>query len=598
MAKAKKAEVEVPLVSENPDIRKPRLTKLIIRNYRCIGSSPVEIDLNDIVVLVGANNVGKSSILKAYELAMSQGSGRADLKLEDFPNNEINPVCLPEIELHTIVYDNTPGERWIEKLGNGEMLVRERWIWASEGKPRREGWEVASKQWSENVPWGAPNVANTRRPEPHRVDAFDSPEEQAKVIKRLLMQALTDRVKNLKSHNQADGEEENDYKKLLNSVRALQKKIVLESKEQIDAVNKELTLLVGKVFPNYKIDFDPKPEDDLDSAINLFKADPQLLMGPEDGFLSTIDRQGSGARRTLLWTAIKFISENSQKGKDDLLTRPHLLLLDEPEICLHPNAIREACNVLYDLPTTGNWQVMVTTHSPIFIDFSKDNTTIVKVEKTRDGDIKGTTVFRPDKVKLDDDDKKNLKLLNICDPYMAEFFFGGRVIVVEGDTEYTAFNYVKRQKPDHYKDVNIIRARGKATIVSLIKILNHFGSDYAVLHDCDTPRITTKKGKEMANPAWGNNPNILNEMNAKPIGNSTRLLASLPNFEEAYFGEIAEEEKPYNALRTLEDDEEKFNTVETLLKALVDFASPPPVKCAEWLSMEDLENKLNLALLP
>lgn len=598
MAKAKKAEVEVPLVSENPDIRKPRLTKLIIRNYRCIGSSPVEIDLNDIVVLVGANNVGKSSILKAYELAMSQGSGRADLKLEDFPNNEINPGSLPEIELHTIVYDNTPGERWIEKLGNGEMLVRERWIWASEGKPRREGWEVASKQWSENVPWGAPNVANTRRPEPHRVDAFDSPEEQAKVIKRLLMQALTDRVKNLKSHNQADGEEENDYKKLLNSVRALQKKIVLESKEQIDAVNKELTLLVGKVFPNYKIDFDPKPEDDLDSAINLFKADPQLLMGPEDGFLSTIDRQGSGARRTLLWTAIKFISENSQKGKDDLLTRPHLLLLDEPEICLHPNAIREACNVLYDLPTTGNWQVMVTTHSPIFIDFSKDNTTIVKVEKTRDGDIKGTTVFRPDKVKLDDDDKKNLKLLNICDPYMAEFFFGGRVIVVEGDTEYTAFNYIKRQKPDHYKDVNIIRARGKATIVSLIKILNHFGSDYAVLHDCDTPRITTKKGKEMANPAWGNNPNILNEMNAKPIGNSTRLLASLPNFEEAYFGEIAEEEKPYNALRTLEDDEEKFNTVETLLKALVDFASPPPVKCAEWLSMEDLENKLNLALIP
>lgn len=598
MAKAKKAEVEVPLVSENPDIRKPRLTKLIIRNYRCIGSSPVEIDLNDIVVLVGANNVGKSSILKAYELAMSQGSGRADLKLEDFPNNEINPDCLPEIELHTIVYDNTPGERWIEKLGNGEMLVRERWIWVSEGKPRREGWEVASKQWSENVPWGAPNVANTRRPEPHRVDAFDSPEEQAKVIKKLLMQALTDRVKNLKSENQADGVEENDYKKLINSVRALQKKIVLESKEQIDTVNKELTLLVGKVFPNYKIDFDPKPEDDLESAINLFKADPQLLMGPEDGFLSTIDRQGSGARRTLLWTAIKFISENSQKGKDDLLTRPHLLLLDEPEICLHPNAIREACNVLYDLPATGNWQVMVTTHSPIFIDFSKDNTTIVKVEKTKDGDIKGTTVFRPDKVKLDDDDKKNLKLLNICDPYMAEFFFGGRVIVVEGDTEYTAFNYIKRQKPDHYKDVNIIRARGKATIVSLIKILNHFGSDYAVLHDCDTPRITTKKGKEMANPAWGNNPNILSEMNAKPIGNSTRLLASLPNFEEAYFGEIAEEEKPYNALRTLEDDEEKFNTVETLLKALVDFASPPPVKCAEWLSIEDLEEKLNLALMP
>jgi len=597
MAKAKKAEAEVSLISDNPEIQKPRLTKLIIKNYRCIGSTPVEIDLDDIVVLVGANNVGKSSILKAYELAMSQGSAKADLKVEDFPNNKIEEDNLPEIELHTIVYDNSPGDRWIQNLDNGEMLVKERWIWNSEGRPKREGWEVETNSWSENVPWGAPNVANARRPEPHHVDAFDSPEEQAKAIKKLLMQALTERVKNLKAENNEEGEEENDYKKLITQVKELQKKIVAEAQEQIDAVNQELTGLIAKVFPNYKIDFDAKPEDDLDSVINLFKADTQLLMGPADGFLSTVDRQGSGARRTLLWTAIKFISENSQKGKEEgAIVRPHLLLIDEPEICLHPNAIREACNVLYDLPTTGNWQVMVTTHSPIFIDFSKDNTTIVKVEKIANEQVRGTTVFRPDKVQLDDDDKRNLKLLNMCDPYVAEFFFGGKVIVVEGDTEYTAFNYIKRQKPAEYKDVNIIRARGKATIVSLIKVLNHFGSNYAVLHDSDTPRITTKKGKEMANPAWGNNLNILNAVNAKPLVTAARLLASLPNFEEAYFGEIALEEKPYNALKTLEVDENKFNTVETLLKALIDFASPIPANCAEWTTIEDLEDKLAAAL--
>jgi putative ATP-dependent endonuclease of OLD family len=50
MAKAKKAEAEVSLISDNPEIQKPRLTKLIIKNYRCIGSTPVEIDLDDIVV--------------------------------------------------------------------------------------------------------------------------------------------------------------------------------------------------------------------------------------------------------------------------------------------------------------------------------------------------------------------------------------------------------------------------------------------------------------------------------------------------------------------------------------------------------------------
>nr|WP_315035175.1 AAA family ATPase [uncultured Chryseobacterium sp.] len=589
MAKSKKVEVEVSLVSQDPTVPKPKLTKLIIKNYRCIGATPVVIDLNEIVVLVGANNVGKSSILKAYELAMSQGSGKANLSLEDFPNNKIDLDNLPEIEIHTRVYDNAPGDQWIERLENGDLIVKEKFIWKNEGKPTRQGWDVELQEWSESVPWGAPNVANSRRPEPHKVDAFDSPEKQTEEIKKLLMQALNERVKNYKSNN-----EENDYQKLLYQVKDLQKRILDEAQEQIDEVNLELTNLISKVFPNYKIDFDAKAEDNLDNAINLFKTDAQLLMGPNNGYLSTIDRQGSGARRTLLWTAIKFISENNQKNKPEgAVTRPHLLLIDEPELCLHPNAIREASNLLYELPEIGNWQVMVTTHSPIFIDFSKDNTTIIKVEKNEDGEVKGTTVFRPDRVSLDDDDKRNLKLLNLCDPYVAEFFFGGKVIVVEGDTEYTAFNYIKQQKPDLYNNINIIRARGKATIVSLIKILNHFGSDYSVLHDCDKPRITTKTGKDMANPAWGNNPNILNAINSKPAGTSTRLLASLPNFEKAYFGTVAEEEKPYNALKKLEENQELFHIVETLLKALIDFESETPINCTDWNSMDDLLEKVN-----
>ena len=80
-------EPEVSLVSDNPDIPKPRIANLIIRNYPCMGSTLVEIDLNDIAVFVGANNVGQSSILKTYELAMLQGSTKGDLSLEDFPNN-------------------------------------------------------------------------------------------------------------------------------------------------------------------------------------------------------------------------------------------------------------------------------------------------------------------------------------------------------------------------------------------------------------------------------------------------------------------------------------------------------------------------------
>ena len=58
---------------------RPRITKLIVKNFRCIGKKPVEIELDDIVVLVGPNNVGKSSIIRAYEIVMSEGSKEGSL---------------------------------------------------------------------------------------------------------------------------------------------------------------------------------------------------------------------------------------------------------------------------------------------------------------------------------------------------------------------------------------------------------------------------------------------------------------------------------------------------------------------------------------
>ncbi len=468
MAKKPKAVETAPCTELGP---RPRLVKLIIKNFRCIGTTPVTIDLDDIVVLVGPNNVGKSSVLKAYEVIMSEGSAAGKLSIDDFPCGKVDPDALPEIELHTVVYDNSPGTEWM----GGESLVRERWRWSAPGPPVRRGYNVDEGRWAtvedkEKVPWGAAGVANSRRPQPHRIDAFASPDEQAGEIVKILMTALKDRVK----LHQADSKTntESDFAKLLTGIAALQKKIVAESEEQITAVQTDLSSYIGRVFPGHCVVFDAKPEDDLDKAINLFKANPQLLMGPEDGYLSTIGRQGSGARRTLMWTAIRLLAETGKK-KADAPQRPHVLMLDEPEICLHPSAVREARDLLYSLPSsTGNWQVMITTHSPCFVDFARDHTSIVRVERQESGEITGTTIFRPGKAMFDDNDRECLKLLNLCDPYVAEFFFGGKTIIVEGDTEFTAFMHTIVEFPKKYEGIHIVRARGKATIVSRPRLTN------------------------------------------------------------------------------------------------------------------------------
>jgi len=58
MAVVKKKQKVVALVQEGATVNRPRLHKLIIKNFRSIGADPVEIELDNIVVLVGPNNVG------------------------------------------------------------------------------------------------------------------------------------------------------------------------------------------------------------------------------------------------------------------------------------------------------------------------------------------------------------------------------------------------------------------------------------------------------------------------------------------------------------------------------------------------------------
>ena len=585
---------------EDPTLPRPRLHKLTVRNFRAIGTVPVTIELDDIVVLVGPNNSGKSSILRAYELVMQHGSKEGDLLLEDFPDSKVNDEHPVEIELETVVYDEkAPGAKWIRKDEvTGEMFVREKWTWRQPGKPKKVGWDVAKGDWDEKEgPWGAPGVAQPARPEPHRILAFDSPEKQAESVIKLLKDVLNQRIKDLQSQEPGtegeEAKEKSDYARLLDSIASFQEMAVQEANEEIEKVEKDLTALISRVFPGHVVKFDARLDADLESSLNFFKETPRLLMGPMDGYQPTVDRQGSGARRTLLWAALRLVSEQNRAKKDASSARPHLLLMDEPELCLHPDAIREACKVLYDLPKNGNWQVMVTTHSPVFIDLWRDNTSIVRVERKADGQASGTTIYRPAKARLTDDDKENLKLLNLCDPYVAEFFFGGKTILVEGDTEFTAFTFVIQNAPEEFKNLHVVRARGKATIRSLCKILNQFNADYSILHDSDLP-TAQRDGVTITNPAWTLNGRILEEVEGQVTANKVRLLASLPNFELAYFGKEAKAEKPVTAWERLKASTQAQERVSALLSCLSDPAAAAPEGAIAWTALDQIEQALRL----
>ncbi len=537
------------------------------------------------MVLVGPNNTGKSTILRAYQLITT--SSKPKLTIDDFPGRKIEGVT-PQIELHTAVNANPPGSRWIASI-DGENIIRERWTWSDvDEEGVRQGFDVPAGNWGDAVPWGAANVSNARRPKAHRIEAFATPEEQTKEVIKILSTTLKDSIKGLPK-TEIDGTD-TEYGKLLKGLASLQTKVVDEAQEKIEHAERHMTEIIQNVFRGYSVEFDARPEQDIESCLSFFKPGSELKMGPAEGHMSPVEKQGSGARRTIMWAALRYAAE--QDGGET--TRHNLLLLDEPELCLHPNAVREACRVLYDLPQNGHWQVMVTTHSPQFIDLSRDNTTIVRVERDKTThEISGKTVFRPQVISLSQDEKEELKMLNLCDPHVAEFFFGGKTVVVEGDTEYTAFKYIASENSDveTLSDIHIVRARSKAGIALICKILNQFGVKYAVLHDSDNP-TATRDGATITNPAWTNNQKIKDVVSTAATGR-VRLVSLLPNFEVALLGKPTRSEKPFNTWSELKTTPAFAEKVKKLLESLTDFSKPLPDKCTEWSDLQELETKLS-----
>ena len=363
-----------------------RLKKLSIYNFRCIGKEGVSIELDRIVVLVGSNNVGKSTILRAYQCVMDN----SNILIDDLPNGIFDQKNPPKIILETWIGEEKPGKDWLIPDESGSEYIRECWEWGQDYKPIRKGWHFQNNDWSDSVPWGAANVAKSWRPTPHRVEAFASPQEQAAQVAKLLIEWMKEEMST--STIEENAENTSAFGKITKIYKECHDNLVQETRVRVEQAETELTSLVSKIFPNYKVQFSVSPNGNPEKIIDSLLTNPSIKMGPAGGYLAGVQYQGSGAQRTLLWAALKLLAEEGKVSKKNTkktskvveseVKRPHVLLIDEPEICLHPSAVREACKTLYDLAEgETSWQVMVTTHSPVFIDISRDNTTVVRVQR-------------------------------------------------------------------------------------------------------------------------------------------------------------------------------------------------------------------------
>lgn len=582
---------------ETPSVR-AKIKRMIITNFGCI-SNPVTIDLDKIVVLVGPNNSGKSTILRAYHIVMSP-KGDQKLTMHDFFRGNTQATQKPTIEIHTHIeggYDLGP--HWISPE---DGTIHEKWTWEGVGvEPKRVGFNFQQGDWSEERPYGMDNLGKYHRPQPWRLKPFD--DDAHATVTKFILDHITSKIKGM-PFRQKDGSREIS---LFDSLASIVDNLNKQARQQIQLIVGKLTEKLLPIFPKHQVGFDPSFEP-TDDKIRKFITDiltnsAELTFGLEGdkSYMGVLSRQGSGAQRMLMWAALRFEAEDMENIKNpSSADRSHILLIDEPEICLHPSAIRDISRTLYQLAEKDNWQVMLSTHSPVLLDLSYDNTTIVRVERDHSDAIRGTTIFRRDQPKLDPREVEELKLLNLVDPHVTEFFFGGRTILVEGDTEYAAFKYImsKISPDDQFGNLHIVRARGKSTLRLLAKIMNSFNQPFSVLHDADREFIATRRLSGMQrNSAFTENKKLLDEVAQAKVENRVFLVASIPNFEMALFGAEArdKDEKPEHAIKVIRNDKHAFARVEQLLKALVlRDKQYLPSGCIEWNRIDELRNAVSI----
>lgn len=512
-----------------------KLIELQIRNFGCIDEKGVTIKIDNIVVLIGPNNVGKTTVLKAYELFRSSGAAQT---IDDFyQNNENNPIEIAGIFNEINEEDKVQiGEKWIYLSGDNEEVIKYKWVWNKSGeKGKKYSWNNEEEKWVAGGMGGWDTKIASCIPLPLKISPFDDSEQLERQIVEILTSAVKDNVKNNQSK----------VATMIKQINDLAKDVKNEISEELDKTTDKLQKNLSDIFPEHIVDIEPQVGKlDVDK---ILATGTHLQVANADGKFYPLANQGSGLQRAFLWSAIEALADSGKmkSGRNSIKNEePKILLVEEPESFLHPPAIRSAREALYKIAELENWQVMITTHSPIFIDVSKPHTTIIRVEKNEEN---ATKIFSTEKANFSEDERERLQMIRNCHPTINEFFFASKIILVEGDTEQVALTQVKSE------DTTILNCRGKANIPMFEKILNHFGMSYIVIHDLDAPKIM-KKGKWTKNPMWTINEKIFLESER---GKNNQVIVSIPDFEGQFFGYLQSGDKPYNAVCELKKVENK-----------------------------------------
>ena len=573
-----------------------RLKSIKIQNFRKLND--VEINFGDATFLIGANNAGKSSTLDVVEYLVTEKKldnacrskyigedGEELTKTEDV----IIEGCFDNVQASIVNqrgFNSSRLNSYTDEEGNEKYSFNYRVRLTPDGKNHREIQMhqqklkddfVDCKKWQDYIDKGASaeifsdvddlnrNLTTKEKKEleenypslfevQENNEWFENPggiaanvlsklprflKIKAEVLSEEIDAAKSGTLHDLLSYMFDDVRKNSEhYKKAAEELQKLSKE--MDPNDENGAFGQlmnDLNKVVDDVFPKASINVDT----DLTKAESL---KPIFDVTMSSNVTTDVLHQGTGLVRSAVFALLRFNKQRTENiGNED--DRGLIIGFEEPELFLHPNAAENMRRVIYEL-ADSNSQIVATTHSPYMIDLSQKPKQVLNSYTIGVNDFTNVVAFNLTDAfrKIQDDDKVRVKMIQKIDDYVARVFFAQKIIIVEGDTEDIVFKRTIEVMPEEVKKnvsskYQIIKATGKATMISFIRYLKALSVDLFVVHDEDAGTAGAM---------------IMNAPILTALGNDSTKRLMMHNCVEDELGYTApKSDKPFKAYKQVKD---------------------------------------------
>lgn len=602
-----------------------KLIRIDIQNFR--GISSASINLENFTTLIGSNNIGKSTILKAIKILVDTTNPTS----EDWP---YRTASTDEMVITGIFSDIQDTERAKPAISNlvheGKLSIRVRTKWDHDndcmGVPTYEAFYskediedyTTSIIAARNIPWlleiiNELDCNNAKSYKDMQSDVIGLikqryPEKVSSTLcwtsdginfKNSLQQALPhvlyipacfkieDDLKSQKGtpfgflfSNRVYPVLQSDpsFTQYTSSLDLLHKKMKGEvDGEVIEGLHELMESITESL--NQVMDLKSKVKlslTEIDINAALMKAATLVI---EDKLETQLEYQGSGVQRALAYALL----ESNALFEVTSSQRSTIILYEEPELYIHPHLMRLLRDKLREKSTNASCQVIVSTHSPFLIDIAENPSSLKLIKDTNEGTRTvheiDDTIFHVDESY---DEREMLRAALDFHPTVCEAFFAKRVIVVEGDTEVAILRFASELcekfgiSTELVKDTTIVSAGGKWTIPAIARILSKLNIPFKIVHDTDRKGMTEEQINQIsAINAYRANAKIEN------IVGADRVFRVDDTFEHLLWDPIIDGNapsdggKPFNAwkrVRAYLDGTITLNAVcENKLRAVIQF---------------------------